>query len=139
MDLFFDDPSEIPLPPHEVRIRELRARPWPDGQRIHVYLEVDPFQFQKRPNADVFIYDQENREIAQTSVIGAMSRKMEFTMHIRKPDPAGEYRLKAVLFYTSPLPESKPGEQVPMEMPEITEVDRAEITFQVPASGADHE
>jgi hypothetical protein len=137
MDLFFEDPSEIPLPPKEVRIRELDAKPWPDGQRIHVYLEVDPFQ--QRPNADIFIYDQEGQEISQTSVIGSMSRKMEFTMHIRRKNPAGDYRLRAILFYTSPLPETKPGEQVPMQMPEITEVDRKEISFRVPADEADNE
>jgi hypothetical protein len=137
MDLFFEDPSEIPLPPKEVRIRELDAKPWPDGQRIHVYLEVDPFQ--QRPNADIFIYDQEGQEISQTSVIGSMSRKMEFTMHIRRKNPAGDYRLRAILFYTSPLPETKPGEQVPMQMPEITEVDRKEISFHVPADEADNE
>jgi hypothetical protein len=129
MDLFFEDPSEIPLPPGEVRIRELSADPWPDGQRIRVYLEVDPFQ--QRPNADVFIYDKENQEISQTSIIGSMSRRMEFTMHIRRQNPAGEYRLLAILFYTSPLPETRPGEQVMMEMPDITEVDRREISFSV--------
>jgi hypothetical protein len=132
MDLFFEDPSEIPLPPAEVRIRQLRAEPWPDGQRIHVYLEVDPFQ--QRPNADVFIYDQENQEISQTSIIGAMSRRMEFTLHIRRRNPAGEYRLLAILFYTSPLPETKPDEKVPMEMPAVTEVDRREIPFTVSGS-----
>jgi hypothetical protein len=51
MDIFFADPSEVPLPPNEVRIRELNVEPWPDGNRLRVYLEVDPFQ--KRPNADL--------------------------------------------------------------------------------------
>ena len=53
MDIFFRDPSEIPLPPDEVRIRVLHADPYPDGQRVRIHLEVDPFQ--RRPNADVRI------------------------------------------------------------------------------------
>jgi hypothetical protein len=107
MDIFFQDPSETPLPPEEVRIRELRADVWPDGQRVRIYLEVDPFQ--KRPNADVYIFDSEGREVAQTSVIQAMNRKMEFTMHLRQDNLQGEYLLRAILFYTSPLPEPKEG------------------------------
>ena len=66
MDIFFQDPSEIPLPPEEVRIREVRAEPWPDGQRVRVYLEVDPFQ--QRPNADVKITDAAGEEEAQASI-----------------------------------------------------------------------
>jgi hypothetical protein len=128
MDIFFQDPSETPLPPEEVRIKELRAEPWPDGQRVMIYLEVDPFQ--KRPNADFTIFDQEGQEVAQASIIQSISRKMEFTMHLRGK-PEGEFLLRSVLFYTSTLPEVKPDEQVPMEMPEVTEVDRAEIRFRI--------
>lgn len=128
MDIFFEDPSEVPLPPEEVRIRELRAEPWPDGRRVKVYLEVDPFQ--KRPNLDVFIMDREEEVVADISLIETMTRKMEFTMHIRQKK-SGSYTLRVILYYTSPLPEAKPGEQVPMQMPEATEVDRKEITFSI--------
>ena len=55
MDIFFQDPTEVPLPPNEVRIRALRAETYPDGQRVRVYLEVDPSQ--QRPSADLAIRD----------------------------------------------------------------------------------
>ena len=42
MDIFFQDPTDIPLPPEEVRIRELTAEPWPDGRRVRVYVELTP-------------------------------------------------------------------------------------------------
>lgn len=131
MDIFFQDPNETPLPPNEVRIRELRADPWPDGQRVKVYLEVDPFQ--KRPSADVFIYDRDKHEVAQVSIIESMTRKMEFTMHLPQGNSQGDFTLRVVLFYSSPLPEAKPGEQTPMEMPETSEVDRAETEFSIAA------
>ena len=129
MDIFFEDPTEIPLPPDEVRIRELRAEPWPDGLRVKIYLEVDPFQ--QKPSANVFIHDAQGRELAQASVIETMTRRMEFTMHLRQAEPGGEYRLNAVLFYTDPLPEPQPGEQAPIQLPDSTEVDRAEVTFTI--------
>jgi hypothetical protein len=129
MDIFFSDPTEVPLPPDEVRIRNLQAEPWPDGQRVKVYLEVDPFQ--KRPNVDVLIFDQEGREVTQTSVVESMTRKMEFTIHLRRSNPAGSYKLQAILFYTEPLPQPDEGEQIQLEMPASTEVDRAEVDFTV--------
>ena len=50
MDMFFADPNDPPLPPEEVRLRELRAEPWPDVLRVKVFLELTPFQ--KRPSAE---------------------------------------------------------------------------------------
>jgi hypothetical protein len=129
MDIFFQDPSETPLPPEEVRIQELRAELWSDKRRVKVYLEVDPFQ--KRPNLDVFVIDSEGEVISDITLIETMSRKMEFTMHLHQELAGGEITLRAILYYSSPLPEAKPGEQVPLEMPESTEIDRKEITISV--------
>ncbi|RPI24334.1 MAG: hypothetical protein EHM70_21420 [Chloroflexota bacterium] len=138
MDIFFQDPGEIPLPPDEVRIRELHAVIWPDRQRVRVYLEVEPFQ--KRPNADVFIRNPQGQEIAQASIIESMSRKMEFTMHLPGPASPGQYSLLAILFYTEPIPEPKPeGQNEPLKLPEASEVDRAEISFDVPEHGSEEQ
>jgi hypothetical protein len=74
MDIFFQDPSGIPLPPVEVRIRFLRAEPWSDQHRVHIYLELDPFQ--KRPNIEVGINDPEGREEDQVNTVETMVRKV---------------------------------------------------------------
>ena len=74
MDIFFQDPSDIPLPPVEVRIRSLRAEPWSDQRRVHIYLELDPFQ--KRPNIEVVINDPEGREEARVDIVETMVRKV---------------------------------------------------------------
>jgi len=97
MDLFFQDPTEVPLPPQQVRIRELTAAPWPDGRRIRVYLEVDPFQ--KRPSAEVVLLGAEGQSLAEVSIIETAARKMEFNMHLRLAETAGDYTLNVELFY----------------------------------------
>lgn len=133
MDIFFQDPSEVPLPPNEVRIRELRAEPWPDGRRVLVYLEVDPFQ--KRPSAEVEIINSDGQIVSHASVIESMSRKMEFTMHLRQEQVAGDYRLTVTVFYSDPIPEPKEGETELPELPEPQVVDTAEARFVIEPSG----
>lgn len=137
MDIFFQDPTEVPLPPEEVRIREFRAEAWPDGRRVRVYLEVDPFQ--KRPNADILITDEQDRKLASASIIESMDRKMEITMHLRGQVTPGEHRVKAVLFYTQPIEEDDSQEQPDAPQAEREEppeqkkqvVDQAETQFSI--------
>jgi hypothetical protein len=130
MDIFFQDPSEIPLPPAEVRIRQLRADPWPDGKRVRIYMELDPFQ--QRPNADITIENSAGDDVAQVSIIESMTRKIELTMHLHGPMLDGKFKIIANLYYTEPLQEPKPGEEgLPARMPASTAVDRAEMTFTV--------
>jgi hypothetical protein len=130
MDIFFTDPSEVPLPPDEVRIRSLRAEPWPDGRRVRVYFEVDPFQ--KRPNAEIRVLDEEDVELASLNVIETMERKMEFTMHLRRGDPRGRFQVNAVLFYAEPVAtdEGAEAESAPPAS-RVTVVDRARATFSI--------
>lgn len=131
MDIFFQDPSEIPLPPEEVRIRELRAEPWPDGRRVRIYLEVDPFQ--KRPSAEVSISDATGVEVAQVSVIETMNRKMEFTMHLSQPRPNGPYTVHVLLYYAVLEPEMPEQEPKPIER---SVVDTAAKNFEL--ASAEH-
>jgi hypothetical protein len=130
MDIFFTDPTEVPLPPDEIRIRSLRAEPWPDGMRVRVYFEVDPFQ--KRPNAEIRILDEENLEVASLNVIETIDRKMEFTMHLRRSDPRGRFHVDALLFYSEPV-ESEGGDEADTNPPASrnTVVDRARATFSI--------
>jgi hypothetical protein len=126
VDIFFQDPTEIPLPAEEVRIRALRAQPRPDGQRVRIYLEVDPFQ--KRPSAEVRITNDQGVELASTTIIESMLRKMEFTMHMRPPNPTSTCTVSAALFYTKTA-EANPATTNDTEKPEILIVDRAEVQF----------
>jgi hypothetical protein len=127
MDIYLADPSEIPLPPGEVRIRELRAEPWPDGLRVRVYLETDPSQ--KRPSADLLIRDPEGAQVAATSIIESVERKMEVVLHLRSAPSAGTYTLHAVLFFAE-IEEPDPDQ--PPKPVERLVVDQAEAAFTLP-------
>lgn len=127
MDLFFAEPSEIPLPPEEMRIRELRAEPYPDGRRVRVFLTVDAFQ--RRPSAELEVVDSLGRRAAWANVIESQARKMEMTLHLRNASP-GAYTLKAVLLYSRI---EKPDEtaETPSAPIETMIVDTAEVSFEV--------
>ncbi len=126
MDSHFLDTSGIPLPPDEVRIRALRVDPLPNGRLVRVFLEVDPFQ--KRPNADLTISDNEGREVASTSIIESMDRNIEIRMHVQGAVQDREYSLKAILFYAEEESTSE-GEIKPFER---RVVDTAETSFTIP-------
>jgi hypothetical protein len=44
MDFFFPDDLTPRLPPEETHILDLRAEPYPDRGRVHVNMEIMPFQ-----------------------------------------------------------------------------------------------
>ena len=127
MELFFLDSDEIPLPPEEVRIRELNAEPWPDGRRVRVTLEVDPFQ--KRPNIDLLITDQAGKPVSIASIIESMTKKMEVTMHLRGNIPGGQYNVRAELYYRQNIEMDNAEPTLPI----ITQVDLAETFFVIEA------
>lgn len=96
MDINFQDPSDIPLPPDEVRIRELRAKVLSDQVRIQIFLELTPFQ--KRPNGEIKVTDDQGREVASISIIEAIDSKMQLTIHL--PDGSeGEHTLSTQIYY----------------------------------------
>lgn len=130
MDNFFTDPSEVRLPPEQVRIRDLKVEPLPDGRRMRVYLEVDPFQ--KRPSAELVIYDQDGDAVATASIVESISRKMSLVMHLRNPQTAGHYLLRATLQYAVFSEEAAPDQE--WKPVENTVVDTAQVEFEVPES-----
>ena len=133
MDIFFTDPTEVPLPPDEIRIRSLRAEPWPDGGRVRIYLEIDPFQM--RPNAEIRIFDEDEEEVASLNVIETIERKMEFTMHIRRGEPRGRFQIEALLFYSEPAdPEGEAQAETPPAIRHKV-IDRARASFSIESPG----
>lgn len=130
MDIFLQDPNEIPLPPAEVRIETLTADPYPDGRRVRVSLTVTPFQ--QRPNLDIIVTNPSGDQLAQASIIESMTRKMELTLHLRGPQPLGSHHLEAVLFYEKRLP--APEDQSAPPPPEIQLVDRRQLDFDIQAA-----
>jgi hypothetical protein len=125
LDIFFPDPNDPPLPLEEVRLRDLRLEPSPDGRRVKVFLELTPFL--KRPSAEVLLTGPDGVEAASTSILEAFNRKMEFNLHLMPGAPAGEYILHVSVYYQK-LPSA---EQPDAPMPEPLVVDRHQIKVNI--------
>ena len=135
MDIFFVDPEDMPVPPAEVQIRELVVRPYPDGRRVKVYLELTPFQ--QRPDAEISITASDGSLLASVSVIETIDPKMEITLHLPAKPPHGACTLFAVVFYRH-TPEEAYGGEGQSDLPEkweIQTVDQKDITFELPDTG----
>jgi len=133
MDIFFQDPAEIPLPPQEVRIRDVLVQPYPDGLRVRVHIELDPFQ--KRPSLEVVILDALDEPAAQTRVIETMGRTLEMTLHLRESQPGGAYTIRVLLYYEE-APQAVEGEMA-TEYPAPLVVDQRQASFTLaPADGS---
>ena len=129
MDIFFQDPNDVPLPPDEVRIRSFTATAYPDGRRVRITLEVSPFQ--KRPSGEISISDADGRLLASANIIETMTRKLELTLHLRGEAPAGEYRAEADLFYQALPPDPENGDAQEYELPERKSVDHRRVSFTI--------
>lgn len=128
MDIFFHDPDDVPLPPAEVRIRQLAAQPYADGRRVRIYLEISPFQ--KRPSAEIHLIGAGGEQLGSVSIIETVDTRMELTMHLRGAAGAGWYTAHAELYYLN-LPEDANGDPAQQEPPPKMTVDQAETSFQL--------
>src|SRR3990172_2413715 len=96
MDFFFPEDNLQRMVPEETSITSLSAEPYPDGRRLHVNIEITPFQ--KRPYIEVILHDANGDEIASSSIVEPLSWKLEFTMHLRG-ELNNPYTLNARLYY----------------------------------------
>jgi len=98
---FFLQNNDHLKPRDEVRIEKLGAEAMPDGRRIKVQMEVTPFR--ERPSFEIALFDEAQRKVGGTTVIEAMTFRMEFVLHLRGvTEPAGTYTLRAALYYEDP-------------------------------------
>ena len=105
MDLFFPEDLVKRLAPEEVTVTDLTVKPYEDGRRIHVNIEMSPFE--KRPHLEVNLTDAEKQEISTASFVEPLTWKLDFTMHLRTEPADGPLDLEVKLFYPDG-PEAKP-------------------------------
>ncbi|MCW5878667.1 MAG: hypothetical protein KIS80_07365 [Anaerolineales bacterium] len=138
-DIFFTSLDEAPLPPDEVRIRQLAAQPRPDGGRVNVKFSLTPFQ--KRPNLEIDILNSAHQPVSNLSVVEAIDTEMEFTMHLREAQPGGQYRLQMQVFYAdvegNALQEGETSSSGEILQRARYVVDRRQIEFEVPTGARD--
>jgi hypothetical protein len=96
MDFFLPEDNLARAVPEETKILSLHAEAYPDGYRLHVHIEVTPFQ--KRPYIEVVLNDSDGNEVGSTSIVEPLSWKLEFTMHIRG-EIRNPYTLHARLYF----------------------------------------
>lgn len=114
MDLFNIDPNLTRFPPEETRIITVKVEPYDDGRRIHIFLEITPFQ--KPPFIELNLMDAEGNDAGSASIIEPPRWKHEITMHIKySKQKSGQFQLTIRLIY-----------------PDIEEQDKKVITFDLP-------
>jgi hypothetical protein len=134
MDIFFQDPNEIPLPPQEIRIRHLQAQPFSDQRRVRIHLEITPFQ--KRPNIEIQILNEDGKEVASLSIIESIDPVINLTMHLPGEDTSGVYTASTAVYYYPEGEHQETGEQPSKEyqlqsLTEVQVVDRQQATFTI--------
>ena len=96
MEFFFPEDNLNRATPEETQITKLTVEPYPDGYRLHVHIEMTPFQ--QRPHIDVMLTNGDGNEAASANIVEPLNWKIEFTMHIRN-ELKNPYTMEAVLFY----------------------------------------
>ena len=114
MEFFFPDDNLERTSPEETEIISLTAEPYQDGRRVHVNIEMSPFE--KRPNLEAILTDSRGQILSTASFVEPMAWKLEFTMHIRTQPVDGPLDLEAKLFYPEG-PEAEPV-SVRFELPQ---------------------
>ncbi|MEO0564097.1 MAG: hypothetical protein AAF125_18475 [Chloroflexota bacterium] len=104
MDIqFFNGSNHEPQPRENIKIESVNVTPYPDGQRLHIQVDVTPFR--ERPNLMLVIHNENDDIVSELNIIETMHFNMEFTMHLRGIDePEGAYSLTAELFYETRTP-----------------------------------
>ncbi len=140
MDLFLQDPNDIPLPSDEVRIRELQVDPLPDNKRIRISLEITPFQM--RPNIEIVITNENEEDSGSLTIIESIDPKMEFTVHLKDDEPNGQYTVSSQIYYyeddqDQDAKASQLEEGVHQLPTNVKVVDRRQTTFVIENPSAD--
>jgi hypothetical protein len=125
MDIFFNDPNVVRLPPEEVRLLDMQITPQPESGRVKIHLELTPFQ--KRPDISVCITSLTGKEAARTTILETMLTKLELTIHLRGPEPGREYTAETTIYYQK-LPQPSEDE-VEIQLPEPMIVHHQKTTF----------
>jgi hypothetical protein len=113
MDLnFYADPGLAPKPRNEIRVESLALTPYSDGRRVRIEIELTPFAPSDRPNLEISATNREGMQVGSVSIIEAAQRTLSLTMHLREPEPAGEYAFQVDLYYGDQPPQSNAKETI---------------------------
>jgi len=132
MEMYTQNPSDLPVPPKDVRIRQFQVKPWRDGHRVSVFLELTPFQ--QDPSGEISVIDTHGNEVANLTIIETVDTINEFTIHLSHSEFQEKYTALVNIFYPETPQEDKANNQVaidylPLPTTRFMVVDRAQSTF----------
>jgi len=133
MDIFFSDPDEIPLPPGEIRFRDIQVNPIDDSNKIKIYIEIDPFQ--KKPNIDLVVFNNRREIATSVNIIESIQRKIEIIAHLKRNTADVEFNLEAKLYYSEIEDEENNNGKISRFIDSI--VDKKEFPFNLQTQDLD--
>jgi hypothetical protein len=100
MAFFNIDPNITKNPPEKTRIKSIKVKPYEDGKRILVSLELTPFTV--RPLIELKIMDSEGNICGDAVIVEPPFWKQELTMHVKDTATKGIYfHLEVSLIYAN--------------------------------------
>ena len=96
-EVFFFDEGAEPRERSAVRMEQVVAQPYPDGQRVRIKVVLTPF-FEK-PNLVLTITNSTGQQMATADILETMLHVNELTMHLRSAESSGDYALRVDLYY----------------------------------------
>ncbi len=111
------DPNVDKMLPADTRVLNVHAEPHSKGKLLKVGLDLTPFQ--QKPYIDLTLVDSSGELMASTSIVEPVNWNFELNLHIRKSTPfqTGNFTLTVVISY-----------------PDLGEVDRRDLTFEIPST-----
>lgn len=86
-------------------IQSLQAKPYPDGRRIELKVRIS--EIMEPPDLEIEVFNASDELVASSSVVATTFNELDLTVHLREPDPAGQYTLRATLGYAEQDPEDQ--------------------------------
>lgn len=78
-----------------MRIRSLEVEPYRDGRRVRLTVRLSPIT--QPPNLDIEVLDERGDPVVTSSVIETRMDELDITLHLRDPQPSGEYTAQVKL------------------------------------------
>lgn len=94
---FYDDPTEGPRAPEDVRFNNLGLYVYDDQRRVAVGFDIAPFR--EPPSIQVIVTNESGQEASSLTVINTLRTNFNLTMHLRDERVSDQYTVNAQLFY----------------------------------------
>jgi hypothetical protein len=91
------DPEEILQEKEQVRFRNILAQAYPDGRRVKIRIELNPFLH--NPDVEIEIYNPDSDRVANASIVEMASEQLDVTLHLKGEVQPGTYLCKLELFF----------------------------------------